>query len=205
MTINYRVNLGFAKYSDANLVKFGSSVIACMKDNASFPSPTVKIADVTVLHKTYSDAVTAAALGGKHLTAAKRAARTPFVTALRSNAAYVQSVATQDAVMMLTSGYLINSTSRTSMPLLTPNILQLVNGISTQLLLSIKGVTNAKSYEVQLKTGTGSWATIGIYSYTRNIILPNLTPGTVYSVQVRATGGSTGYSGWSNPVSCMST
>jgi len=34
--------------------------------------------------------------------------------------------------------------------------------------------------------------------------MTNLTPGTTYNVQVRAIGGSTGYSDWSDPSSHMS-
>jgi hypothetical protein len=38
-------------------------------------------------------------------------------------------------------------------------------------------------------------------SAARKIILTSLTPGTVYNVQARAIGGSTGYSDWSDPSS----
>jgi hypothetical protein len=37
----------------------------------------------------------------------------------------------------------------------------------------------------------------------RRLVLENLTPGTVHAIQVRAVGGSTGYSYWSDPVSHM--
>jgi hypothetical protein len=39
----------------------------------------------------------------------------------------------------------------------------------------------------------------------RRIVLANLTPGTTYMIQAQAIGGSTGQSGWSNPVGIMST
>jgi hypothetical protein len=37
------------------------------------------------------------------------------------------------------------------------------------------------------------------------IVIKDLIPGTTYVFQVRAVGGSTGYSDWSNPVSRMCT
>jgi hypothetical protein len=37
------------------------------------------------------------------------------------------------------------------------------------------------------------------------MVLTPTTPGTVYLVQFRALGGSTGQSAWSNPVSIMAT
>ena len=37
----------------------------------------------------------------------------------------------------------------------------------------------------------------------RRLVLENLTPGAVYAIQMRAVGGSTGHSCWSDPVSHM--
>jgi hypothetical protein len=34
-------------------------------------------------------------------------------------------------------------------------------------------------------------------------VFPNLTPGTIYTMQVRAVGGSTGMGDWSDPISHM--
>ena len=42
-------------------------------------------------------------------------------------------------------------------------------------------------------------------SKARRIVLPNLVPGTVYTIQARVIGGSTGQSDWSTPVSIMAT
>jgi hypothetical protein len=42
-----------------------------------------------------------------------------------------------------------------------------------------------------------------IFTQARRITLPGLTPGQVYSVQSRASGGATGYSDWSGPASHM--
>ena len=54
-----------------------------------------------------------------------------------------------------------------------------------------------------VRIGTGPWVTVVTSSKGRGIILPGLVPGTMYDVQVRAIGGSTGYSDWSDPVSHM--
>jgi len=39
----------------------------------------------------------------------------------------------------------------------------------------------------------------------RQIDVPGLTPGTVYTLRLRAVGGATGFSGWSDPVQRMAT
>ncbi len=48
---------------------------------------------------------------------------------------------------------------------------------------------------------TGHEQAVGVFTNSRGIIVPDLTPGTVYNLQARAIGGTTGYSDWSDPVS----
>ncbi len=75
--------------------------------------------------------------------------------------------------------------------------------MTTQLLLRLTPVTNAKSYQLQISTAGGAWTEAGIYTQARRIVLPGLTSGTIYNVRARAIGGSTGYSDWSIPASQM--
>ena len=76
------------------------------------------------------------------------------------------------------------------------------------LIVTVKPVGNAKCYEVRCAPlgpgGTlGPWQTGGLFTVSRAMRVSGLTRGTDYSVQVRAIGGSTGYSEWTNPVSHM--
>ena len=43
----------------------------------------------------------------------------------------------------------------------------------------------------------------GLFTYSRNRVIENLTPDVLYTIQVRAIGGTTGYSDWSDPISHM--
>jgi len=200
---NYRVNLGFAEYPDAGLDEFTSNIITSLTGNAGFPTPPVTLADLGALQTAFENALTAAAQGGTQLTAAKNAARDTLVTALRKTAAYVQTLAGQNIALLLSSGFLANSTSKTQTPLATPNIVEINNGMSTQLIVRLQGVDNARAYEVQVKNGTGGWQPAGVFTQARGIVVGGLTPGSTYSVQARGIGGSTGYSDWSDPVSHM--
>jgi hypothetical protein len=200
---NYRVNLGFAEYPDASLDEFTSNIITSLTGNAGFPTPPVPLTAVTALQTAFEDAMTAAAQGGRQLTAAKNAARESLVAVLRKTAAYVQTIAGQDIALLLSSGFLANSTSKAQTPLATPNIVEIDNGMSTQLIVRLQGVNNARAYEVQVKNGTGGWQPAGIFTQARGIMVGGLTPGNTYSVQARGIGGSTGYSDWSDPVSHM--
>jgi len=53
----------------------------------------------------------------------------------------------------------------------------------------VQPVTNAKAYEAQYKNG-GGWLPAGVFHRLRRIEIGDLTPGTSYTVQIRAVGGS---------------
>jgi hypothetical protein len=133
-------------------------------------------------------------------------ARDAVVDALRKDANYVQTIASHDLEMLLSSGYLPASTNRASAPLDQPVIVTLDNAGVTKLLLRLTPVLNAKSYQVQTNTnGNGTWQEAGIFAQARRITLEGLTSGTTYSVRARAVGGITGYSEWCIPASHMAT
>lgn len=200
---NFRVSLSFAGLPDADLDEFASKIIASLTGNAAYPTPAVSLADLGTLQSAFHHALTAAAQGGTQLTAAKNQAREALVDALRKEAAYVQGLASHDLSLLLTSGFEANSTNRAQNQLETPVILSLDNGMSTQLVARLQAVANAKAYEVRINTGNTPWQDMGTFTQARRIVLTNLTPGSSYTVQARAIGGSTGQSDWSDPVSHM--
>ncbi len=75
--------------------------------------------------------------------------------------------------------------------------------MSTKLGLRLKPVPTAAAYEIRVRYGTTGWEAVGVFTQARSIIIQDRTPGTVYDMQARAVGGSTGYSDWSDPVSHM--
>lgn len=203
MTTNIRVSLAFAKLSDADLAAFAQNNIDSLTGNASYPNPAVSVPDLTAGLKKFTDALAAAAQGGLQLTAEKNVAREDLLALLRTEANYVQLTVGDNLPMLLSSGFYNVSTSRTKMPLPKPDIAGIDNENSTELVVRLTPVTNARAYEVQQRTGTGNWQPAGIYTQARRIVLDHLAPGTTYSVQARAIGGTTGYSDWSDPVSHM--
>jgi hypothetical protein len=162
------------------------------------------IAALIALQTAFQDAITAAAQGGQIDTAAKTEARDALVLALRQIAAYVQSLALPNVSQVLSSGFDVVTPNTAQSPLLQP-VFTLDNSLTGQLTVNLQAVTNAKAYHVQFGIGTGAWQEAGIYPNTRNIVLANLTPGTVYNVRIRAIGGSTQYSEWSATMSAMAT
>jgi hypothetical protein len=189
-----------------DLANTADDVVDGLTGNPAFPTSPVAPAALTTLNTTLRTAITAADAGGPQQTAAKNKAYNAVTDALRKNANYVEIQANNDLETLLSSGYDVVSTNRAQAPLYQPLILSIENLATTQLLLRLQTVLNAKSYQVQISTSVnGPWQEAGIYTAARRIVLMGLTPGTVYFVRVRAIGGSTGYSEWSVPVSLMCT
>ncbi len=132
-------------------------------------------------------------------TAEKNNRRDALVELLRQLAAYVQEAAGNDLAKLLGSGFEAVSTNRASTPLDASAIRDIVNGNSGQLLTRVSTVKNAKCYEQRHAlidaTGTlGPWQSGALFTNSRSMPTNGLTPGGNYLFQVRAIGGSTGYS-----------
>jgi hypothetical protein len=205
MATNYRVALKFIELSDSALDEFAANCVASQTGNANFPDWPVTPANLGTLRVTFHNAVLAASDGGTQLTAVKNEARVALEKALRQNAAYVQSIAGQNLAVLLTSGYKAASTNRTSEPLPAPVITNVDNQSTTKLFIDLDRLANAAAYQVKLKTQQGVELPTIESTRSRKIAAPGLTPGTTYTVQARAIGGSTGYSDWSLPTSIMAT
>jgi hypothetical protein len=206
MTANYRVSLEFVSYSDSELAQFAGNVFKSLTKNPAFPNPPISPPDFGKLADAFVGAAHAALQGGPQSTAVKNAARAELVDALRKEAHYVQSRASHELQALLSSGFYAASTNRSQAPLEKPVIARVENLATTQLAVRLNRVPNAKSYHVQINSnGNGTWQDVGIFTQSRRILVPNLTPGTTYSIRARAIGGSTGSSEWSDPVARMST
>ncbi len=200
---HYKISMKFAKGRDANLGSFTASTIKQMTDNPGYPNPAVPLAELAQAYTNYRTKLAASRDGGRLATAAKNAARAALVSLLRKQAAYVQSVAGTDLALMLSSGFHAASTNRAPLPLPRAMVKSLKSLQSTKLYLSLEPVRSARGYEVRFKTPTGEYISRGISTSSRGIMIENLIPGVVYTIQARAIGGLNGYGDWSDPVSRM--
>jgi hypothetical protein len=106
----------------------------------------------------------------------------------------------------ISTGFLPASNNHSSSPLNDTSIVSLLNNGTTQALLRLTPVVNAKTYQVQTSADGGkTWQESCISSQARRIVIFNLVPGTTYAVRARAIGGSTGASAWTGASSIMST
>jgi hypothetical protein len=206
-----RVSLGFARSADHQLEETAGEVIAGMTGNASYPTPPVTMAALQTALTEFTAAQAAQASGGPPATAVKEAKGEALIDLLRLVANSVQGVvdalegsAADKLALLLSSGFEAVATARTRSPLATPGVPAVENGISGQLILRVRPVKNAKSYEVRYALADGVWKMGGIFTGARAMPINGLTPGQMYTLQMRAIGGTTGYSGWSDPVQRMS-
>lgn len=201
---NYRTSLAFTRLSDSALVPFTKNALDQLTDNPGFPNPPSPLTAISAALDAFVAALAVSKEGGKKATVEKDNARNALEQLLRPLAAYIQTVAGNDLALLLSSGFEALSTNRAQVPLPKPVIESVENPASTQLALRLQPVYTSRAYEVRVSYGTSGWQTAGVFTQARRIILEDLTPGTTYTVQARAIGGSTGSSDWSDPVSHMS-
>ena len=180
-----------------------------MTSDAAFPTPPVTMAALQTALMAFTQAIAAQAQGGTAATSNKNDERDALVDLLRHLAAYVQQNCNNDLTTLLSSGFEVVTNNRAQLPLDTPTIVGVDNGNSGQLLVTVNPVANAKCIELRfalLGTGgaPGPWQNGGLFTYSRSMTVNGLTPGSMYQVEARAVGGSTGYSDWSDAVSHMS-
>lgn len=199
----YRVSLGFAQLPDSELDDFAGQVIAGLTGNGAFPTPPETVAQLGTLKTAFEQALADAAQGGTAATAAKNNAREALVGALRKDANYVEINASDDLSKLLSSGYESTSTNRAQTVLDKVQITSIENAQSGELKVRIVTVPNAKGFDGRIKSGNGDWSEIQSFANSRSILFKGLTPGTVYTIEIRAVGGSTGAGDWSDPVSHM--
>ncbi len=202
---NLKILRNFFKYSGPQMVPFAGNISISL-DPAIFVKLTVAPKDIGTLADALNTALGATLTGGTLATAAKDKAFTAVANALNADANDVENVVGLDLAMLLATGYLPVSTNRASSPLDDTAIQGRFNNGTTQALLQLLAVRNAKSYQLQTSTDGGkTWQEAGISTQARRIALKGLVPGTTYLVRARAIGGSTGASDCTNPSSIMST
>lgn len=197
----------FAQYKDDRLVTFADGVFTGISGHATTFTNVPASATMAMLGTAKADFETkrlAAIKGSVAQTEAKKAARADLLVLLRILASYVEGVALGDADIIRLAGFEVVSHQHNSQSQLArPDIKLIANEISTQLKLRVNSVPNAHAYEVQWRIGSGAWVSAGAFPDPRSMVITGLTPGTTYELRVRAVGGSTGYSDWSDPVSHM--
>ncbi len=204
----HHVSLSFLTASDAVALARAESVFLNLFGNPAFPTPPIMQGALDTLRNDLDAAMGAMEQGGTAATSAKNDKRKLLNDGLEKLAHYVEEVSGNNLTTILSSGFEVASNNKAQSKLDTPEINKLINGGAGELIVGIPAIPNAKVYEVQYAlVGAGGvvgpWQSAPLFTNSRAMHVPGLTRGEDYMLRVRAVGGSTGYSEWSNPVSHM--
>ena len=208
MSPKIRIADGLLTQSAERLITTAGAIITGMTGNSAYPSPPVDLKTVQAAVDDLRAALAARANGGRAATADKNNKKAALIVLLRRLRPYVEENCGNDLSVLLSSGFQAAVTTRVRSPLENPSILKVGRGNSTELVLKVTPIAHAKCYEaraaaVGAENTPGPWQAAGMFTNSRSMTIDGLTPTTTYMFQVRAIGGSTRYSEWSDPVSHM--
>jgi hypothetical protein len=203
--------LDFTKKTPEQLLAQGYAILKAMTGNVNFPNLPVDLAVFKTLLDTFSVAIGDANDGSRKAITQRNQIAAEIVQTLRVVAFYVELNSKGNMNIFLSSGLTPRSATRTpSQPLAATALTGVTQGISGQLLATIKRVRGAKNYQLRIgQIGAGgatptSWTMETVPNAKTAAALNGLTPGTSYAIQVRAY-GPLGYTEWSDSVVRMAT
>ena len=187
----------------------GLALLKGLTGNSNFTNLPVDLnvfkADLDI----YAASIAEAKDGGKKAITLRNKQGEVVIRTIKHLATYVELNCKDDMNIFLSSGFQPRSSARTpAQPLDQPTILSIDQGPTGQLLVSIKPVRKAKSYELRCgAVGAGgavpaAWSTLMAPKAKTAVPINGLTPGTTYAVQVRAY-GQLGYTEYSDSATRM--
>ena len=203
----FHISLAFAQLMDLPLDKFASNVATQMTKNAAlFNSPPFPIANLAAAQSAFHDADAAASNLGTLLTADKNAKKEIVISLLRQLAAYIEAIPGITPEQAMLSGFeVITPAHHAAMTPYVPAIVDLFNKGGGGLGVKLKGSAHARAYLLRVRDAAGTLVYTKTFSSTLNIVLPDLTPGKVYTVDACALGGGNLVSDYCPSVNCMCT
>jgi hypothetical protein len=177
-----------------------------MTGNPAYPTPIPDMVTFEATIVSFTSSVAAAADGGKKATTLKDSLRAAIIKNLQQLGHYVEIACNDDLATFISSGFTAVSTSRTPPQQLPTPFLKAVNqGVTGQIIIAPQALSGALSYEARyapVVAGAAPTFTTVTLTNSRATPINGLTPGTVYTFQVRAL-GKLGYTDWSDTVNRM--
>ena len=195
---------GYKALPDPDLLTKAIAVQTGLYGNPAFANPPIDAAALKSAIESYAVAIGGALDGSKTAMADRDKQRTEILDIMRQLGHYVETACKGELSTFLSSGFEpLNPTRAAPQPLAQPAIVRIDQGTSGQLLVNIKPVPSARSYELRytaVEAGggiPGPWTTTVVPSGRGAVAFDNLTPGTTYTFQVRAF-GKLGFTDWSH-------
>jgi hypothetical protein len=180
-----------------------------MLNNPAYPSPPVDMAGFKAAIDAYTAAIAAALDGGKSAITARDKRRIDAAMMFRLLGHYVEGASKNDMNTFVSSGFVaVPKPQRApAQPVAVPSITSVDQGNTGQLLVAIKAVAKAHSYDLRfapVPAGGAAivWTMMAFTAVKSAIPINNLVPGTIYTFEARAF-GKLGFSDWSSSVERM--
>lgn len=186
-----KINLNFRHYTDAALLLLAQAILLALTGNIFFPSVSPSLATLQSAINDYSDALAAAAQGGKNNIVVKNARRADLIKVLTSLALDIMKTADGDIIKLTSSAFPLSKDRTPLGPMENPQILKLEDGASSGSLkvaiAKVKGSMNyGYEYTLDPLTEASEWES-EIDSSIKHT-LANLEQGKKYWVRVVAYG-----------------
>jgi hypothetical protein len=201
--------LGVLGISDSELLSRLNAVHDHMLNNPAFPNPPVDMAGFKAAIDAYTAAEAAARDGGKSAIVQREKRRMDAIIMFRLLGRYVETACKNDLATFMSSGFVVAITGQKTppQPVDVPSITAVDQGSTGQLLVSIKPVKRARTYDIRYapEPAAGAainWTTVSVASTKPATPINNLTRGVNYIFQVRAF-GKLGFSDWSSSAERM--
>lgn len=203
-----KLKLELKQKNTAEKIAMGQNHITAMTGNTTYPAASRVPSDADI--QTAQDNLVAAAAAvdaaetvWKQKIQEREAVEEAWDTKITSRAAYCEALTPGDAVALASTGFPLRATPGPIGPLPAPGDLRAAATDNEGVIeLRCNTVKGASSYEWECKVHdnvSAPWAAIKT-STTTKILVPALTPGTLYAFRVRAV-GSAGPGAWSDEAS----
>jgi len=206
-----RALVGLRKLPEGTIKDLLAGSLKGLTENAKvFSKPPIELAAYQAAIDAYDAAIPAALDGSKTAVANKNKLLETAIGMYVELAHYVEANCNDDLATFLLSGFQPASSTKTPpQPLDQPSIMVEPGPVTGQMKAKIGSVRKALSYQLHyapVPSGGGppaSW-TEQLITSTKPTIIEGLTPGTIYTFQVRAL-GRLGFTNWSDAVNRMVT
>ena len=195
----------YSTKTDGQLGDFALHVATDLTGNANFTTPPVTPAALTTQAGNFNTAVSACVNGTPTNTLTKNTLRAALIATLDLLATYVELTANNDPQKIISSGFNLNSGTRTAQVPGMTSIMSVTNVASGKLGLELQVTDNAWAYVVEYTALPNGAVKTATFTNAHDVTLTGLTPATMYSLRVQVMGSGNQVTEWSNTVQQMAT
>jgi hypothetical protein len=205
ITVKNRVLRNYSEKSNGQLGEFAQHIATSLTGNANFPTPPILPAALNTQALAFNASVAKAINGTPADTLDQNNQRAALIAALDTLANYVDLIAKGNEAIIVSSGFAVASSTRTAAVPGMSAVLGVENVASTKLGLDLQTADNAWAYIVEYTAQPDGAPLLKTFTSLKEVILPALISGKIYSLRVKVMGSNNQETEWSDAVTHMAT